>query len=96
MDAMRNKNTYKNSPWIGAQTSLSPLSLYFAHSRCLYSPYILATIQFINPFSNFACINGEKTKNKNMTIYDWYSVYPSEYFLYASGSPYTFTVGERG
>jgi hypothetical protein len=27
MDAMRNKNTYKNSPWIGAQTWLSPLSL---------------------------------------------------------------------
>jgi hypothetical protein len=34
-----------------------------------------------------------------MTIYDWYSVHPSEYFLYASGSPNTFfwdiSQGER-
>lgn len=68
MDATRNKNTYKNSPWIGAQTSLSPLSPFFAHSRCLFSPYILAIAHFIHPFSNFVCINGEKTKSKNMAI----------------------------
>lgn len=40
------------------------------HSYCLYFPHILTTTYFIYPFSIFACINDEKTKNKNMAIYN--------------------------
>lgn len=71
-DAMHNKSTYKNSSWIGVRTSLSPLSLYFIHSHCLYTPYILTAAYFIYPFSDFCMHEWWKDEGKeceNLSIF---------------------------
>lgn len=78
---MHNKSTYKNSSWIGVRTSLSPLSLYFIHSYCLYTPYILTTAYFIYPFSDFCMHEWWKDEEKECENLNMFTFLPSIFYI---------------